>query len=729
MLRYALTIFLSAFLLFQVQPLIAKYILPWFGGTPAVWTTCMLFFQVLLLGGYLYAHLLRTRLRQRVQVVVHVAALALAVALLPITPDAGWKPEGSADPTWRILALLAVSVGLPYFLLASTSPLLQAWFSTTHPGRRPYRLYSLSNAGSLLALVSYPFVFEPEFRLNAQTVLWSVGFGLFAALCAYCAARTWGLRAAAVVPSGGGGGEVVAEAAAPGWGTRLLWLALPACGTVMLLAVTNQMCWDVAVVPFLWVLPLSLYLLSFIFCFHSERWYFRPVYWPLLAGAMGGMLWLMFQGVDASILKQVFGYSVGLFLCCMVCHGELVRLKPHPRYLTSFYLVVSAGGALGGVFVTLVAPYAFRTYIELHIGMWLVCALAVVAFWCEKRPHRWWRRAMARFPVRLGWADGEGGVARPASLGERAKALARGAAVRASLPALLVVVLAALGALGYGLRRQARELVGNSVSLTRSFYGALRVVAEYEMGFLGVPRPQVYTLRHGRIDHGSQFVDPGRRLEPTSYYVETSGVGLTLLNYPRESGLRVGVVGLGVGTLAAYGREGDVFRFYEINPDVARLARSRFTFLADSPARCEVVLGDARLSLEREAAQDYDILVLDAFTGDAIPVHLLTREAFAVYLEHVKPRGVIAVHISNRYLDLRPVVQAIAEHYELVSATIDDDPEEGRAEASSSTWVLLSRDERFLRSQPIRSRAETPEHPPEPILWTDRYSNLFRILR
>jgi SAM-dependent methyltransferase len=729
---YAVTIFLSAFLLFQVQPLIGKWILPWFGGGPAVWTTCMLFFQTVLLAGYAYAHLVRTRLGERGQGLVHVGLLVAAALLLPVGPSAGWKPVEAGDPTWRILAVLAIGAGLPYFALSATSPLLQAWFSTAHPGRSPYRLYALSNVGSLLALASYPFVIEPLLRLRVQSWAWSAGFVAFGVLCGACAVRAWRVRPAADPAAspdlggagggatggcaGGGGatggcagggcaaggdcGAIAADAclsaaaaaARPAAGTRLLWLALAACGSVMLLAVTNEMCLQVGVVPFLWVLPLGMYLLSFILCFESERIYWRPVFWPLLMAAAGGMIWLLFENVDAPIFWQIVGYGGGLFVCCMVCHGELARLKPHPRYLTSFYLTASAGGALGGVLVTLVAPLVFPAYFELHVGLWACFALAIVAFWHERslRPGRRRRWVVPVF-----------------ALG--------GAAVLAG-----VVV---------GLSLAIRQELEDAVSTTRNFYGVLQVI-EYDGDN---PDLTSHVLLHGRIMHGRQYeAEPLRRL-PSTYYGVNSGVGLTVMNRRPGGPLKVGVVGLGAGTLAAYGHTGDTYRFYEINPAVRRLATSRFTYLGDSAARCEVVLGDARLSMEREPPQAYDVLALDAFSGDSIPVHLLTAEAFEVYRRHLKPDGVLAVHISNRFLDLQPVVLALAGRFGMAAAVIDDETEydeENCAELSSSTWVLVTGDKYFLQHEVILNATAPPEKdPPAPRLWTDDYSDLFGILR
>ena len=769
MLQYALAIFLGAFLLFQVQPLIGKFILPWFGGGPAVWTACMLFFQVLLLAGYAYAHFLRTHLAQRRQAVIHIALLVAAIAMLPIVPSPRLKPQGAGDPTWGILLLLASTVGLPYLMLATNSPLLQAWFSASSPSRSPYRLYALSNLGSLLALITYPVLIEPAFALRTQAAIWSLGFGLFAAVASVCALRT--PEAAAAPPPSPpepGAAEPAAEAAArpPSLSARLLWIALTSCGSLLLLAVTSQMCADVAIVPFLWVLPLVVYLLSFILCFHSARWYPRVAWWVLafvaLGGgelvrralrlpfslafrifgtpsepdpeaasaiglfawrfvtgsgflgadieahepvclALGGIPWLLNEGVSVSILGQIVGLTAALFICCMVCHGELVRLKPDPRHLTSFYLYSSVGGALGGVFATIVAPRLFPAYLELHIGLWLCCALAMAAYWADRMPHRQWRTKWRVF------------FYLPAFVG------------------LLVV-------LGIALKRDADETLKGSLSLTRSFYGVLRVSEYYRTD----PERHYYSLQHGRISHGNQFAAEHKRRWPTSYYGEESGVGLALRHLPRPpgDGLRFGVVGLGTGTLAAYAGHGDYCRFYEINPAVERLAETWFHYLADSRsegADVQVVLGDARLSLERQEPQRFDVLALDAFTSDAIPIHLLTREAFEVYRRHLKPTGVLAVHISNRYLDLEPVVLAQADHFGYKAVIVESKSDKERR-VDSATWVLVTRNEDFLAAEPIREIIEENRQKAEEdegvrrlltrrVPWTDDYSDLFRVLK
>jgi SAM-dependent methyltransferase len=685
---YALTIFLSAFLLFQVQPLIGKYILPWFGGGPTIWTTCMLFFQMVLLAGYAYAHLVRTHLKERRQAVVHAALLVGAVLLLPIAPSAAWKPEEAGDPTWRILLVLAASVGVPYFALSATSPLLQAWFSVTHPGRSPYRLYALSNAGSLLALASYPFLIEPELRLKTQTLAWSAGFVVFVIFGALCALRLWRAEPAAAAAEAPAG--EAPSAPRPGWGTWVLWLLLPACGSVMLLAVTNQMCMDVGVVPFLWVLPLSLYLLSFIVVFNNERAYWRPVFWPLLAAAAGVMIYVLFRGVYLGILWQVAGHSAVLFVCCMVCHGELARLKPDPRRLTAFYLMSSAGGAVGGLLVTIVAPLVFSGYRELHYGL-IACLTLAAAAYLHERWVRGQERPVWKFIV--------------------------------FTAASLAVVIGTLIGLGYQIRAELES----TVSMTRNFYGVLQV-EQHGSDYFGDLR---YILRHGRILHGCQYASGVLRRKPTEYYWEKTGVGLSILNRRPGSPLRVGVVGLGTGTLAAYGREGDVYRFYEINPQVQRLATTQFTYLKDNGARCEVVLGDARLSLEREPPQQYDVLALDAFTSDAIPIHLLTLEAFEIYQRHLKPDGILAVHISNRFLDLRPVVVGLAQHLGMASAIIHSG-DENKTEYSPATWVLVTRDRAFLESPAIEPSVITSaaeDKPFTPRVWTDDYSDLLSLVK
>jgi hypothetical protein len=754
MFAYALTIFTGAFLLFQVQPLIGKYILPWFGGSPGVWTTCLLFFQMLLLGGYAYAHLSTRWLKPKRQAALHLGLLVLALALLPITPASSWKPQVAGDPTWRILALLTVNLGLPYFVLSATGPLLQQWFSQTNPGRSPYRLYALSNVGSLLALLSYPFFFEPIFSRQAQANLWSAGLGLFVLACGYCAWRV-GRHAGAVAPSAATSAEAE-TVPSPSRRDKTLWLILPATASVLLLATTNKLCQDVAVIPFLWVLPLSLYLLSFIICFDSPRWYVRWLFGALLVICSAVVCDLLISGFQASLIKQVVGYSAALFVGCMFCHGELYRLKPHPRHLTSFYLRIAAGGALGGFLVAVVAPLVFNSYLELQVGLGAVGLLAAVL--CVK-DRSWsltwgigvgavlatlalptlrcsyaggfsataaaWFKELTGFYAQQWWGLGLLALLGAFCFGDVHRGVLRGWRPRAASFALAL----ALG-LDVVLALQVREADKLAISHSRSFYGTLTVF-EYEKGN---PAERYYVLQHGKITHGLQFTDPVKSILPTSYYGEKSGVGLALRNLPRRENRRIGLVGLGTGSLSTYGSPGDTLRIYEINPQVQHLAETRFTYLATSLAKVEVVLGDARLSMENELRrhepQQFDLLALDAFSSDAIPVHLLTKEAFALYLQHLQPDGIIAVHISNRYLNLEPVVANVAKQFGLSVVTIADDNEDDWW-IYATTWMLVTRNPAVLQIEDIRKAASPPDEKAAVAvpLWTDDYASLWRILK
>ncbi|REJ86840.1 MAG: hypothetical protein DWQ34_26530 [Planctomycetota bacterium] len=673
---FAAAVFVSAFLLFQIQPLISKAILPWFGGTPGVWTTCMLFFQVVLFAGYGYAHLVASRAPVRLQGVLHTLLIVIALFQLQVLPGASQKPDGDEQPALRIVVLLVSTIGLPYFLLSTTGPLLQRWFSLVHPGRSPYRLYALSNAGSLLALLSYPFVFEPAFALSVQARLWSIGFWVFAAGSAVCG----GLLLRVVQPSSSSVRAVEAEekAAAPTPGRYVLWFVLAMIASAMLLATTNHVCQDVAVVPFLWVVPLSIYLLTFILCFESDRWYKRRWYAAATAVFVFCVCWqLIFDTVSTFSLEAALFFGT-LFVLCMTCHGELARLRPHPRHLTAFYLTLSAGGAGGGLFVALVAPALFPDFWEMHL-----CLLAGVL--CS----------IAVYFDDAGWLD-DGLVAPPIAMG------------------VAVLLIVAAGTVFADSIMNSQK----SLRMTRNFYGVLEVEIDDSV--------DAVVLRHGRIIHGVQLRAPGKSMIPTTYYSRRSGVGRVLeLLQSRKENLRVGLVGLGIGTLAAYGRQGDTMRFYEINEDVERLAREEFTFLSNSSAEIEVIIGDARLSLESEPDEEFDLLVLDAFAGDAIPTHLLTREAFEAYLPHVAADGVIAVHISNQHFNLRPVTAALAKEFSLSTVTIGI---ERAAELvdESSTWVLMARDRSTLDAGVLKYDAIPP--PREQVLWTDDYSNLFELL-
>ncbi|MGE5646776.1 MAG: spermidine synthase [Acidobacteriota bacterium] len=662
-LLYGCAVLLGSLLLFLIQPVVAKLILPWFGGSAAVWATCLAFFQTALLLGYVYAHLLVRWLTPRRQAVVHTALLAVALALMPAIPGPSWKPRGGEDPAWRILMLLTAVIGLPYLLLSATSPLVQSWFARRFPGSRPYRLFAVSNLGALAALAAYPVWIEPRLAARAQDVAWSAGFAVFAVLCGTVA---WLSR---------GGWEGWKPAAGRG-PTRQYgaWIALSAAGSMLLVATTNQLSQNVAAVPFLWILPLAIYLLTFILCFESPRWYKRGLYLKLLAVALGSVGYAIYDiSVGEAFLVAVPVFSIGLFLGCMYCHGELARCKPEQERLTSFYLMVSLGGALGGVFVGLVAPRLMPGVYELALSL---VSIAALALWLN------WREGL---PQRLLW----------------------GGAVAATAAVFIAQV--------HGYQK-------DSLVAMRSFYGAVRVVQTSDAG------TQVRTLFHGSVKHGSQsFLPPARRMEPTTYYGPESGAGLAL-RFCCEGPKRVGVVGLGTGTLAAYGRSGDVFRFYEINPQVTQIARTLFTFLSESPARTEVTPGDARLSLEREAPQGFDVLAVDAFSGDAIPVHLLTKEAFALYLRHLRPGGIVALHVSNQYLELAPVAGEVAAAHGVAAVSIRSRGDrEGML--SAATWVLATRNEAFLAQPEIRQAARPIRRQAGRRVWTDDYNNLFQAIK
>ena len=656
--------FLGAFLLFQVQPLIGKFILPWFGGATSVWTTCLLFFQVVLLVGYAYAHAITRIKRPMVQAVVHLVMVAAALAFLPMTPGEAWKPHDATDPTWRILGLLTVSLGVPYFVLSATSPLLQAWFFRALPGASPYRLYALSNVGSLAALVSFPFLFEPLFSRKILSNLWSAGFVAFAALIAICAlARRPGVTSQEEEPAAGGSSP---------WP---LWILLPAAASMLLLATTNKICQDVAVVPFLWILPLALYLISFIVAFDSTRWYRRSIYLIALAIFSAAVCLVLFNAPEPPLLVQIGAYIGLLFVYCMVCHGELYRLKPHASQLTAFYLCMALGGALGGVFVGLVAPLIFSNHFELHVAMILAPALA--AFLLKRdQEQNWWKITAI---------------------------------------ATLVLVLA--------LAEHAGTLNKDVIARTRNFYGVLRVLEYYPDN----PEFHFKRMNSGDICHGEQFVEPDKAMLPTTYYLESSGVGLALRALP-PGNRRIGVIGLGAGTLAAYAHAGDAFRFYEINPESKRFAETHFTYLLNATGTVEVVLGDARLSMERESPQQYDLLVLDAFSGDSIPVHLLTREALATYFRHLKPTGALAVHVTNRHLDLVSVVQKLAHHYRLKQAYISYFKPTVWWHYES-VWMLLSHDVALLQEELVRTASRPPPASRDVPLWTDDYTSLLPLVK
>jgi spermidine synthase len=661
-LPYAGTIFLSSFLLFLVQPIIAKQILPWFGGSAGVWTTCLVFFQSVLLAGYAYADWTR-RLGARRQAYLHVALLALSLVSLPIIASTSWKPQGDEEPILRILALLVATIGLPYFLLSTTTPLLQAWYWRRFQSVVPYRLFALSNFASLLALLGFPLLFEPAFDLRQLGWGWSFVYAGFAVLCGGVA-----------LLSANGAEAQKAERPSPlAVSDQVWWLALSAMGSVMLLAVTNHITQNVASVPFLWVLPLALYLITFIFAFDHPRWYVRPIFVAamlLLVPAMAHYI----PSLDLRLAAPVF--LVGLFFACMFCHGELARTKPDPAHLTRFYLMISVGGALGAVLVAIIAPLTLPGYFE--IGIALVVLSVIVAL--RLRSH--------------------------ALLG----------AIAVSVATLVMVVKAAYD-YSQGMRVMERD-----------FYGVVRTADH--------PDPVPYrSMYHGGIMHGGQLLGDSFRNTPADYFSPGSGYGRVFTTWreiePRRK-LSVGVIGLGAGVLGAWMKPGDSLVFYEISPRVVDIARREFTYLADTAARTEVILGDGRLSLEREPPRGYDVMGIDAFSGDSIPMHLITREAMALYVKHLKPDGVIVFQATNRFIDLLPVVKRLAEEFGMEAVNISDSPDvvDGPQYWYSATdQVIVTRNQKLLNWATIDDVSEEIEDRPGLATFTDSHHNLLRILK
>ncbi|MGH9733105.1 MAG: spermidine synthase [Candidatus Acidiferrales bacterium] len=780
---YGAAIFASALLLFEVEPIIAKMILPWFGGVAAVWAVCLVFFQTALLLGYWYADVLTRRFSPVAQRRIHSALLLVSLLAIRIIPGERWKPTGPEHPAIRILLLLCATVGLPFFVLSTTSPLLQAWYAKTRPSARPYRLYALSNAGSMLALVSYPIFVEPWTSTSHQAFGWSAGYVAVVLLCATVALSSRSRKSAddsnrsdtaSSVPSAVENGATqsvpsVTSSRVPA-GLRVLWLALAACSSALLLAVTNHITRNIASVPFLWILPLGLYLLSFMLCFDARGGYQRGLFLRLLGIAIGGMAYALapsFAGLPWKVMIGLF--CAGFFVCCMFCHGELERLKPAPEHLTSFYLMVALGGALGAIFVALVAPAIFSGYYELHVALGLCAILVLVVHYRDPQSPFYGKK------LNLGWLVMAG---------------------------LAVAAIASLFVM-------AREQASGARLMVRNFYGELRVIGSNEpadapdhAGAVAQPRastgesPLKQDLRfrklmNGTIDHGLQFLSPALRRAPTTYYGMGSGIGIALQaageghsamvgsagaavdkagpvrakaeassaraapdkagsaraapdkagsaravmpvqalqHAPQARALHVGAIGLGIGTIATYGRAGDSYTFYEINPLVEKVAEQQFTFLRDSPAKIEIILGDARLSLEREQPQNFDVLVVDAFSGDSIPVHLLTRQAFELYFRNLKPDGVLAVHISNQYLNLEPVVAAAASALGREAVIVNHQISVGEGVYPSS-WILIGSRNGFLGRSQIEQAGEIlPANVPASQLWTDDYSSLWRVLK
>lgn len=699
-LLYAIAIFLGSTLLFLVEPMAGKRLTPLLGGSAAVWTTCLVFFQTALLLGYLCAHGMASRLRPRMQALVYVGLLggSLAQVILNLNPS---LHSSTAHPVSSVFWLLSSLIGLPFLTLSATNPLLQSWYArgfasgatgdaaATTP---PYRLFALSNFGSLLGLVLYPWLIEPRFTLHSQAVAWLGGFVFFAIICGLILWRL--LRSSSRVttsapPAREEQTPTAPSAAPPSLRDRALWMLLAACGSVLLCSVTNHISQNIAAIPLLWIIPLTIYLLTFVLAFSGRQKsqglmsrqmpgmgmsVGRFILMCLMAIAVISMGYVIYDTkLTLKFQLSIAFFCLALFFTCLFCHRELYRLRPAPEHATSYYLLIAAGGALGSVFVGILAPVIFSGNYELACGLVFAAALAVAVAW--RLPIGW----------RVFWSA-------------------------ATLAMLAVVYF------------QVQYDIRHAIARTRGFYGTLRVTQS-------LTPPETRTLMNGTIIHGVQVLSDDERREPTSYYTHESGVGLAIDHCCGDRPRRIGVIGLGAGTLAAYGRPGDVIRFYDINPQVEHIAGSLFFYLRESQASIEIVTGDARVSLAGEQPQNYDVLVVDAFSGDAIPVHLLTREAIALYRRHLKPDGILAVHVSNRYLELAPLVLKQAEDAGLQALLVtSEDKEDQGIEAYNADWVLVTANQAFL-NQPKVDEVTTEITPISGLrLWTDDYNSLLPLL-
>jgi spermidine synthase len=760
--RFAGSIFLSAFLLFQVQLILGKHLLPWFGGSPAVWTTCILFFQAFLLLGYAYAFFIDRRITPSGQFKLHGSVILLALAGLglawltwgsPMLPSGPWKATaGALHPIAGVLLVLLVSVGLPYLVLAANSPLVQSWYGMSSKTTTPYRLYAVSNIGSLLALLSYPFLVEPTIPLRAQALVWTTLFSLFAVATLACMAGA--MKAA---PSGRAFWKPVEAAAEPaGLQQRIFWMVLAACPSCMLLAITNDLSQEVAVTPFIWVLPLAIYLLSFIICFDHARWYSRRLFVLLTYATSMAVLITNLKGFGLGVMAHLLSYSAFLFCFCMVCHGELYRMRPARERLTSFYLTIALGGVTGGAIVGILAPLLFRDYWEFHLTILTSWVLLTWIFWKDKssflntgdRWHFFGLVLLASYIITHYTLAFSGMYQAPFIRGHKELAnlllallsalviylpVSRLAFIRNPLWPRLLLGMLIFVVESFAVAR-VRGTSAATVYADRNFFGVVKITEE-TLPFAN-PLP-VWQMIHGKILHGFQYMRADLELRPNSYYVHSSGIGMAFQLqrlWRQDRPLRVGVTGLGVGAITAHIGQGDFIRFYEINPlvvDHAYGPGATFTYLNRSAGTVDVQLGDARLLLENALAangsEKFDLLVLDAFSSDSIPVHLLTREAFDVYMAHLRDdQSILAVNITNRILDLRDLMLSTARDLGC-SAVIIKDPGEVPL-PTTSVWVLMSRDQGLLLDPRIQARAEDGNDFKE-LIWTDNFSNLYKVLR
>ncbi len=678
-LLFVSAVFLAAFLLFLVEPIVAKQLLPVLGGSAAVWITCLVFFQTALLCAYAYAHWLTRHPRWIGHLILLVAAFAFS----------GFWAFGAIDlsrssehPVATIFLALSLWIGLPFVTLGATSPLLQFWWSRVEGEGIPYRLFALSNLASLLALGLYPTVVEPYFTLHTQRAAWFIGFLLFVLLATILTLRS---RAATQSSAPSQPAESASLPASP-ITHKLLWLLLPMGASMQLTTVTSYLTANIAPIPLLWILPLAVYLLTIIVAFEFPRLLPRSIVARLLAVMLAGLGYMLSQ-VDVSLPLRigVLFFLIELFVAGLFCHSEAYALRPRrAAESTLFYLLFAAGGALGSFLAALVFPFLFSFNYDLAITFFVTALLALAC---------WWRGGWA---LRLLWAV-------------------------ASVMMLMLVFW-----LHIAYQR-------STVVAVRNFYGILRVKQTY-----GYPSATLRTLTNGTIEHGTQmFGTDAQRKTPTTYYARDSGIGLALrFCCPGPNGSRstpgrprsIGVIGLGAGTLAAYGQPGDHIHFYEINPAVVPIAQNVFSYIRDSGAQVEITGGDARTSLAHESPQHFDVLAVDAFSGDAIPLHLLTAQALSLYRRNLAPGGIIAFHISNQHVDLEPAIALLAQNAGMHAVRVTSPPNDNRDEFTA-VWVLLSDDADFFAQPDVAASARPPSYKPGLRLWTDDYSSLLPLLR
>jgi hypothetical protein len=727
---FTITLFLSSSLLFLVQPMIGKMVLPLLGGTPAVWNTCMVFFQATLLAGYLYVHASTRWLRLQQQALVHVTLLVISFLTLPIAIAAENDPPVDGTPVLWLLRVLVLTVGIPFFLVSTSGPLLQRWFARTDHASAsdPYFLSVAGNVGSIVALVAYPALLEPSLRLGEQSSLWTTGYAILVLLTVACywqVYRQARLHGAADHPS-----RPLTElrTESPGWRQRLHWIVLSFVPSSLLLGVTTYLTTDVAAVPLFWIVPLAIYLLTFALVFAKRALVphgaaVRAL--PILVLPLASLI-IFDSELPAALQSPV--HLVTFFLAAMVCHGELARRRPHARYLTEFYLCMSIGGVLGGLFNAIAAPLLFTTVLEYPLALVLACAL---------RPHR---KKTEDTPVarKLDFAL-------PLAFGLFVLAVMfafKGADSKAPLALIVVYVVPAVICFTFRPRPVRFALsVGALMLASGAYMSANEGVSHRGRSFFGVHRilnnseRNARYLVHGGIIHGVQSLDPSRRRKPSTYFHETGPIGQAFASFRGATAKRrVGVVGLGVGTLAAYSEAGQDWTFYEIDPAIADLSMNlgQFTYIADSPARMRVVLGDARMSLAKEPSHSFDLLVVDAFSSDAIPVHLVTREALKLYWDKLDSDGVLAFHISNRYIDFAPLLSDLARDADLVCLVQNDlllDAADKADEKTPSQWAIMARAQHDLGTLAHDSRWHTVPARSRPLAWTDDFSNPLGLFR